>query len=93
MIEKRGGNVPPRFSRREALLPVFLLVALLLLVLLILLVLTVLLLVLVVLRHEGPPPFSYQCGCGSKRKRRLHPYRGYSCQKDGKYSGKYKKDD
>lgn len=68
MIEKRGGNVPPRFSRREALLPVFLLVALLLLVLLILLVLTVLLLVLVVLRHEGPPPFSYQCGCGSKRK-------------------------
>jgi hypothetical protein len=67
-IEKRGGKLPPRFSKREASLAVFLLVALLLLVLLILLVLTVLLLILIVLRHEGTPPFEIlQFGCGPRR--------------------------
>ena len=67
---------PPHVSRGEALLAVFLLVALLLLVLLILLVLTVLLLILIVLRHEGTPPFGYQCGCGSKLEKPLSPVQG-----------------
>lgn len=88
--------IPAAFSkvRRRRSPAVFLLIALLLLILLVLLILTVLLLVLililVVVGHEEDTSFRVRCHVagdpGGRSACTPDPHRGYSYQRDGKYT-------